>query len=117
MRATNAPSRAQDNTRGAHMKKRLRCDGRVCGSRTQDNTKEEIYEEQDEMRTGHKGQNKRKRKTKSEKQETLCEAEHRKTKKKKQTQNHDQQECKRHRETDTLRADAGKKVRNTVEPQ
>jgi hypothetical protein len=65
--------------------------GRVCGSRTQDKTNE-------------------KGKRKSERHDALCEAEHRKTKKKKQTQKHNQQKRKRHRETDTLRADAGKKL-------
>ena len=87
---------------------------------TQDNTEEEIHEKQDEMRTtnapcsqarlwlGHKGQNKRKWKHKSEKHEPLCEVEHRKTKRKTDTK-HDQQKRKRHRQTDTLRADAGKK--------
>jgi hypothetical protein len=72
--------------------------GRVCGSRTQDKTNE-------------------KGKRKSERHEALCEAEHRKTKKKKQTQKHNPQKRKRHRETDALRADTGKKVRNTVEPK
>jgi hypothetical protein len=90
---------------------------------TQDNIQEEIHEEEDEMRTTNavpsgrvrdshtKGKPNEKGKRKSEKHEALCEAEHRKTKKNKQTKKHDQQKRKRHRETDTLRADAGKKVR------
>ena len=72
--------------------------GRVCGLHTKD-------------RTNENG------KRKSEKHNSLCEAEHWKTKKKKQTQKHDQQKRKRRREIGTLRADAGKKVRNTVEPK
>ena len=95
--------------------------GRVCGSRTQDNTQQvEKHEEKDKTRNTNapygrgcgshtKDKTNEKGKRKSEKHEALCEAEHRKTKKNKQTKQQDQQKRKRHRETDTLRADAGKK--------
>jgi hypothetical protein len=99
--------------RKIYTKKRRKCE-------PQDNTQHvEIHEEKDQTRNtnapyprarlwiAYKTNEKGKRQ--SEKHEALCEAEHRKTKKNKQTKQPDQQKRKRHRETDTLRADAGKK--------
>ena len=84
MRATNVPSRTQDNTEHTQTRGRDACHGRVCGSRTQDNTREETHEEQDKMRTT-KDKTNEKGKRKSEKCEALCEAENRKTKRKTDT--------------------------------
>ena len=54
-----------------------RC-GRVFGSRTQDNTQEDIHEEEDEMRAT-KDKTNEKGKRKLEKHDALCEAEHKST--------------------------------------
>ena len=84
MRATNAPSRTQNNTHENLYEEEDEMRA------TQDNTKEEIQEEQDEMRTTNapccgsdtKDKQTKKGKWKSEKHGALCEAEHKKTKKK-----------------------------------